>query len=176
MFSGVEDVAEDEDAVGLAPEGDVPRRVPGDVDDLEGGDLVSLAKGAVDPVGGPGHVSSRRSCAMKWSGWRSPMSLGFSAARMSFSPTQKGTPKLLADGVRSALMVGVGVGQGVRGERASLELLDDLPRCEAGRASMRTSSRRKTLIAFGGKRDSCQTPSASCFMRGNAMSSRIPEG
>ena len=32
---------------------------------------------------------------------------------------------------------------------------------------MRTSSRRKTLIAFGGKPESCQTPSASCFIPGS---------
>ena len=53
----VEHVAEDQDAVGLAPEGDVAGGVAGGVEDLEAGDLVALVERAVD--GRPGPVKSR---------------------------------------------------------------------------------------------------------------------
>ena len=45
----------------------------------------------------------------------------------------EGHAEALAHGVRGALVVGVGVREGVRGEGAPLELLDDLARGEAGR-------------------------------------------
>src|SRR3954453_22098498 len=43
-------VAEDQDLVGLTPEGDMPGRVPGDLEHLEPGDLISLADRVVDLV------------------------------------------------------------------------------------------------------------------------------
>ena len=45
-------VAEDQDAVGFAPEGDVADGMAGDVEDLEAGDLVALAQLAVDRMAG----------------------------------------------------------------------------------------------------------------------------
>ena len=47
-------VADDQDAVGLAPEDDVAGGVAGDVEDLEAGDLVALVELAVDGVAGAG--------------------------------------------------------------------------------------------------------------------------
>ena len=76
-----------EDAVGLAPEGDVAGGVAGDVDHLEAGDLVALVELAVDRVAGAGEDLAKN-WAMKWSGWRSPIRSGFSAASASASRTQ----------------------------------------------------------------------------------------
>ena len=47
----VEHVAEDQDPVGLAPVGDVARRVAGYVDHLEAADLVALLQRPVDGMG-----------------------------------------------------------------------------------------------------------------------------
>ena len=74
-----------------------------------------------------------KSWAIKWSGWRSPMSLGFSAGVDVLLSHPVRDAEALAHGVRCALVVGMGVGEGVRGEGAPLELLDDLARGEAGR-------------------------------------------
>ena len=55
----VEAVADQREAVGLAPQPDQAGRVAGQVDDLEAGDLVALGDGAGDLHGPPSHMLSR---------------------------------------------------------------------------------------------------------------------
>ena len=84
-------VPEDEDAVGLPPEGDVAGGMPGDVEHLEAGDLVALMELAIDRVAGPMKMWMKKR-ASRLPGWRWRMSSGSSAAAASRSPTHKGMP------------------------------------------------------------------------------------
>ena len=86
-----EHVAEDQHPVGLAPEGDVSGRVPGTSITLKPPtSCPSLSAGR--PCGRAREDARRRTARHGWSGWRSPISSGSSAAGTSSSGTRNGIP------------------------------------------------------------------------------------
>ena len=108
----VEHVAEHEHAVGLAPVGDVARRVARHVEHLEAGDLVALAQRAGRPcAAGPAQTRVEHAVDPVVRAGRSRRSPSRATSR---SPHQSGMPSALADLLARALVVGVGVGERVR--------------------------------------------------------------
>ena len=87
--------------------------VAGDVDDLEGGDLVSPAEVAVDVVGGAGHGLGEE-LGHEVVGLALADELGVLGGGDVLFADPEGHAEALAHGVRGALVVRVGVRQGVR--------------------------------------------------------------
>src|SRR5215212_9196451 len=126
----VEDIADDERPVALAPQGDVPARVAGDVEHREPCDLVALPQA-------PRHGVRR-------AGERPPEDLVDKGVGLTLQdemrvldgvrvalPGPQRDPEALAHRLAGALVVGVGVGHDVRGERAAAEVAHDLTPAEA---------------------------------------------
>jgi hypothetical protein len=120
----VEDVAEDEDAVGLAPEGDVARGMARDVEDPEARDLVSLVEPAVDRVAGAGEDLDEE-LGDEMVGLALADQLGVLGGVGVGLADLVGDAEALADGVTRALVVRVRVGEGVGVDRAALDLAQD---------------------------------------------------
>ena len=120
----VEDVAGDEDAVGLAPEGDVAGGVAGDVEDLEAGDLVALAQLAVYGVAGTG-AGAEEELGERVVGLALADQLRVLGGVGVGLADPERDRELGADPVADALVVGVGVGERVGRDLVALQLLED---------------------------------------------------
>jgi adenine phosphoribosyltransferase len=119
------DVAEDQDAVGLAPEGDVACGVAGDVEDLEAGDLVALVEVAVDGVAGADEdLDVEAGNRVVW------LALADEVGVLGGVGVALGDPEWdvqgAADLVRGALMVGMGMRERVGGDLVRSELAENL--------------------------------------------------
>ena len=120
-----------------------PREWPGRLEHGEAGDLVALAAARARP-GGAGPVQ-KRACK-RVDPAAAPCGLLIAPGRLHrrhvVLPAPQRDPQLLADRVAGALVVGVGVGQRVRGDRPAGDLAHDPPLAPGG--SPRRSARPRS--------------------------------
>jgi hypothetical protein len=119
----VQDVAENENPVGLAPEGNVTGRVPGHVEYPKPCDVVPFLEPASDRMrwAGPGPLDQP---VYEMTGLLEVTAFHRSGV---VAPTPEGDPKLLADLLARALVIGMRMGEGVRPDRVTPQLTEDAP-------------------------------------------------
>ena len=158
----VEHVAEDEDAVRLAPVGNVTWGVAGDLDDREPGYLVALPQDAVDTPAEPRPVPQGQPRQRVFG-----RSLGDQRRVLGRGGVALGDPERdrerLANLLRGALVVGVDMGEGVRGDTPALQLAQDPSRgvpCRGVDEDVLDEVRVDGVRREAGEQPD---PSASCF-------------
>ena len=136
-----QDVADDQDPVGLPPEDDMSGAVPGRVDHPEAADLVALFDHPVDLVAraveDPPEEVGHEHVGLALVDQLGVLGRGYVELR-----AEEGNAELLADVAARALVVGVGMGEGVGGDLMPVELLQDPPVDWRQPASIRASPAR----------------------------------